>query len=36
MKTPKIKSTAVLVGYNPEGQCVYRNPEHDRSIRFLG
>ena len=23
MKTPKIKSTAVLVGYNPEGQCVY-------------
>src|SRR5262245_58620755 len=23
MATPKIKSTAVLIGYNPNGQCVY-------------
>jgi hypothetical protein len=21
--TPKIKSTAVLIGYNPDGKCVY-------------
>jgi hypothetical protein len=23
MAAPKIKSTAVLLGYNPDGQCVY-------------
>lgn len=23
MATPKIKSTAVLIGYNPNGECVY-------------
>ena len=23
MATPRIKSTAVLIGYNPEGLCVY-------------
>lgn len=23
MATPRIKSTAVLIGYNPDGQCVY-------------
>ena len=23
MEAAKIKSTAVLIGYNPDGQCVY-------------
>jgi hypothetical protein len=23
MATPKLKSTAVLIGYNPSGRCVY-------------
>jgi hypothetical protein len=23
MKTPKIRRTAVLIGYNPDGQCAY-------------
>ncbi len=23
MATPKIRSTAVLIGYNPDGKCVY-------------
>jgi hypothetical protein len=23
MRTPKIKSAAVLIGYNPDGKCVY-------------
>src|SRR5262245_19017516 len=23
MRTPKIKSTAVLIGYDPDGKCVY-------------
>jgi hypothetical protein len=23
MKVRRIKSTAILIGYNPEGQCVY-------------
>ena len=23
MATPRIKSTAILIGYNPKGQCVY-------------
>jgi hypothetical protein len=23
MATPKLKSTAVLIGYNPDGKCVY-------------
>lgn len=23
MPTPKIKNTAILMGYNPEGKCIY-------------
>jgi hypothetical protein len=23
LATPRIKSTAILIGYNPEGRCVY-------------
>jgi hypothetical protein len=23
MATPKIKSTAILIGYDPEGKCIY-------------
>jgi hypothetical protein len=23
MATPRIKSTAILIGYNPDGRCVY-------------